>query len=114
MLPGWTLCFNLNSLEAGIGRESDRVELASRPLLRSVAPAVRPQAAAGSRTEPLWAVGLAAVVALILATDLLAPNHFGGGALVVIPVLAASWVLGPRFLAAVVGGVALIEVVAAA
>ena len=114
MLPGWTLCFNLSSPEAGTGRESDRVELASRPLLRSVAPAVRPQAAAGSRTEPLWALGLAAVVALILATDLLAPNHFGGGALVVIPVLAASWVLGPRFLTAVVGGVALIEIAAAA
>jgi signal transduction histidine kinase len=89
------------------------VESASRALLRAVAPWVGPQAAAGSRAEPLWAVAFAAVVTFILATDLLAPHHFGGGALIVLPVLAASWIVGRRALAAVVATVVLIEVAAA-
>jgi signal transduction histidine kinase len=89
------------------------VESAWRARLRAVAPWGRPQAAAGSRAEPLWAVAFAGLVTLILATDLLAPHHFGGGALIVLPVLAASWILGRRALAAVVAIVVLIEVAAA-
>jgi signal transduction histidine kinase len=109
VLLRWTLCFNLDSPVAGVGRENGQVEVVSRRLLRGVAPAARPQAAAGSPAEPLWAAALAVVVVLILATDLLAPNHFGGGSLVVLPVLGASWILGRRALVAVVAVAALIE-----
>jgi signal transduction histidine kinase len=88
------------------------VESLSRSPLRGLVPAARPQAAAGAKSEPVWALALAAVVTLILATDLLAPNHFGGGALVVLPVLAASWILGRRALVGVVATAAVIEIAA--
>jgi signal transduction histidine kinase len=82
-------------------------------VLRRVASAARPQAAAGTRSEAIWALASAALVALILATDLLSPNHFGIGALVVLPVLGASWILGGRATVAVVVLTAVIEIAAA-
>jgi signal transduction histidine kinase len=72
--------------------------------------AAQPQSASTGPAEMVWSVALAACVALILATDLLAPNHFGGGSLVVCPVLVAAWVLGPRGLGAVVAVIAVFEV----
>ena len=64
---------------------------------------------AGAKVEPVWAVALAVASALVLATDFLAPRHFGG-ALVVFPVLAASWILGRRALAAVIATVVVVQV----
>jgi signal transduction histidine kinase len=81
-------------------------------MLRRVVSAARPQAAAGTKGEPVWVVVSAAVVALILATDLHAPKHFGLGALVVLPVLGASWILGARALAVLVALTAGIEIAA--
>ncbi|HEY4025098.1 MAG TPA: GAF domain-containing protein [Candidatus Dormibacteraeota bacterium] len=74
--------------------------------------ALRPQALAGGPVEFPWTLALAAVVALVLTIDLLVPIRIGAGGLVVLPVLAASWVLGPRGLALVVAVAVGIELVA--
>jgi signal transduction histidine kinase len=75
--------------------------------------AMRPQAVAGRPAELLWTLALAALVGLTLAADLPAPNRLGAGAIVVLPVLAASWALGVRALVAVVVLVTVIEAMAA-
>ena len=72
---------------------------------------LRPQGAAAGPAELVWTAGAAAALALLLATDLLAPNHIGAGALVVLPVLAAGWCLSVRGIAVVVASVVVIEVV---
>jgi signal transduction histidine kinase len=79
-----------------------------------LARAVRPQAASGGASEVVWTLSLTAVLAVILATDLVAPNRIGAGALVVLPVLAAGWALGSRGLVFVTAVTALLEVVGVA
>jgi signal transduction histidine kinase len=76
--------------------------------------ALRPQALAGGSAEFPWTLALAAAVGLVLIVDLLAPNQVGAAGLVVLPVLAASWALGPRGLAAVVAVAIGVELVAVA
>jgi len=85
------------------------VESWSGSLQRRLARAGRPQAAAGARTEPVWALAAAAVASLILAWNLVVPNHLELGALVVLPLLGASWILSRRWLAAVVAFTAAVE-----
>jgi signal transduction histidine kinase len=75
---------------------------------------LRPQAFAGGPTEIPWTLALAAVAALTVTIDLVAPDQIGAGGVVVLPVLAASWALGRRGLAAVVMAAIAIEVVAVA
>jgi signal transduction histidine kinase len=107
------LCFNLDSSVGGVGREIGRVKVSSGSLQRRLARASRPQAAAGARTEPVWALAGVVVVGLILAWNLLAPKHLEVGALVVLAVLGASWILSRRWLAAVVAFTVVIEVAVA-
>jgi signal transduction histidine kinase len=71
-----------------------------------------PQVAATGPAWLLWTLALAAAIALILGVDLLAPNQSGAGALVVIPVLAASWTLNTRAVLGLLALVAAIEVAA--
>jgi signal transduction histidine kinase len=74
----------------------------------------QPQAMDGGPSELVWTLVLAAAVALVLGFDMLAPNQLGAGSLVVLPLLAASWALGSRALAALVLLAVAVEVLAVA
>jgi signal transduction histidine kinase len=63
--------------------------------------ALRPQALVGTRAERPWALLWALLVVLIVASDFLLPRPMSTGALIVLPVLAASWMLGCRLFLAV-------------
>ncbi|HEY7201503.1 MAG TPA: GAF domain-containing protein [Candidatus Dormibacteraeota bacterium] len=82
----------------------------SGPVPNWLARALRPQAATSGSPQLALLGGITVLLTVILATDLMAPNRLGAGALVVLPVLAAGWALGPRGVATVVGVVALLEV----
>jgi signal transduction histidine kinase len=72
---------------------------------------MRPRAAEAGPAQLPWTLLLAALAALTLGADLLAPNQLGAAALMVIPVLVASWTLGTRALVAVLAVVLVVEVV---
>jgi signal transduction histidine kinase len=71
-----------------------------------------PQSAAVGAAGLRWTLVLAAAIGLILGLDMAAPNKIGAGALVVIPVLVASWTLATRPLTGLVALAAGIEVAA--
>jgi len=71
---------------------------------------LRPRAAGDGSAQLVWALLLAGLAALTLGVDVVAPDRFGAWALVVIPVLAASWTLGMRGLVAVLAVVLGVEV----
>jgi signal transduction histidine kinase len=76
---------------------------------------VEPQAVAGTRAEIGWTVAWSALATLIAAADVLAgPRTVGAGALSILPVAAASWMLGRRHLAAVVALTIALAVIATA
>ena len=68
-----------------------------------LSPILEPQAVAGTRFEHAWTATWALLVAAVAAADVMAtPRPIGAGALMVLPVVAASWMLGRRPLVVVV------------
>src|SRR2546429_6615224 len=83
---------------ASIGETGSRGGLRGR-----LARVLQPQALLDTRSQLAWTAVWTLVVIAIAAADVMAgPRTIGAGALAVLPIMAASWMLGGRQLAVVV------------
>lgn len=77
-----------------------------------LARAALPQALVGTRAELAWALVWMTAVAAAAVADVVAPRPMSMGVLASLPVLAASWMLGGRGIAAVLGALVAVETAA--
>jgi len=75
---------------------------------------LRPQSLVGTGAELVWAAVWGALAVLASASDIALPAAIGSGALLVLPALGASWMLGLRLLVALAVLVCGLELVAMA